>query len=80
MAAHIEHFTHEIDFVQQEDGSWRADGYPSYGAKPKTSRVSSYPSRAALLTAFYNDREFWRDAAPRYTALGPEKKGVEHNG
>ena len=62
----VEHFTHEIDFVQQEDGSWRADGYPHDGARPKTSQP--YPSRTALMIALYQDREFWKDA---YAFDGP---------
>ena len=58
----IEHFNADIDLVQHDDGSWRADKYPKEGTIIKTSRFDSYPSRTAVIFAMRNDPDFWKDA------------------
>lgn len=57
--SHIEHFSAEIDIVEHDDGTWRADKYPRTGGMVSSAK-DDYPSRRALLIAWRElGTEFW---------------------
>ena len=56
----IEHLNREIDLVQHDDGTWRADKYPDIGEQ-LTSRRDDYGTRAELLRDLHaKPSSFWQ--------------------